>query len=46
MLIFSKIAGYLYESYSRNAPFLIVSGMDALYGILIIVMFCCGKFRH
>jgi predicted MFS family arabinose efflux permease len=44
MLLFSKIAGYLYDNYSHNAPFVIVSSMDALYGTLIIILFCCGKF--
>lgn len=45
MILFSKIAGILYDSVGPIAPFMMISLMDATFGFIVIILYCCGKFK-
>ena len=46
ILVFSRVAGYLFDYVGPKAPFLLVIILDVSFAILIIVLRLCKKFDH
>ena len=45
LLIFSKPAGYLYDSYGPKIPFLVVLILDVSFAIVVLAMKGLGKIK-
>jgi hypothetical protein len=43
ILIFSKISGFLFDSYGYVVPFLFIASCDFLFGTFVLILKKCGK---
>lgn len=46
ILFFTKIGGYLYDTVSPNAPFILLASLDVLFALLVLLLRFCKKFNE
>eukprot|EP00347_Sterkiella_histriomuscorum_P014482 403360706 len=46
MLAFAKIGGYLYDQVSQDMPFILSAGLNASYGLIILLLYIFNVIKH
>jgi hypothetical protein len=46
MMIYSKIAGYIFDAYGPTTPFIVMASLDMAYGIILVFLSFTGYFKR
>jgi hypothetical protein len=46
ILIFSKLTGFLFDTYGLLVPFLFIAACDFLFGAFVLILKKCGKLEE